>query len=138
MRALLIRALAIVVAIAPAAVSAQDLILTNANVVNVTDGSVARGVNVVVANGLITAVTSAPVDAPAGTRVIDLMGRWLAPGLMDAHVHVGNVTDARRALSYGVTTMRSMGASHYADVGIREMKRTSGLDVPELLGAGYH
>ncbi|HSM05506.1 MAG TPA: amidohydrolase family protein, partial [Longimicrobiales bacterium] len=38
----------------------------------------------------------------------------------------------------GVTTMRSMGASHYADVGIRELQHGGYVEAPELLAAGYH
>ena len=66
------------------------------------------------------------------------MGRYLAPGLMDAHVHVGSAADARRALYMGVTTMRSMGTSHYADVGMRELQAAGHLEAPQYLAAGYH
>jgi imidazolonepropionase-like amidohydrolase len=69
---------------------------------------------------------------------VDLGGRYLAPGLIDAHVHVESVDQVRRALGTGVTTMRSMGSSHYADVGLRELHRNGHLEGPEVLAAGYH
>ena len=42
------------------------------------------------------------------------------------------------ALMSGVTTARSMGVSHFVDVGIRELAKNGDIDGPELLAAGYH
>lgn len=124
-------------AAAVAPVAAQDLMLTNANVVNVTDGSIQEGVSVRVRDGRIAEV-GADLTAPAGVSQIDLMGRYLAPGLMDGHVHVGSAADAQRALRAGVTTMRSMGATHYADIGMRDLQAAGYLEAPQYLAAGYH
>ncbi len=116
---------------------AQELVLTHANVVNVTDGSVTADATVVVRDGKIASVEAGGA-VPAGAEAIDLQGMYLSPGLMDAHVHVGSLDQARRALNSGVTTMRSMGASNYADVGLRELAKGSYVDIPEILAAGYH
>ncbi len=132
----LIAVASVVALAAPAA--AQDLVLTNANVVDVTEGTVIEATTVVVTGGRITAVGQPGAAAPVGARTIDLGGRYLAPGLIDAHVHVGARDDARRALMTGVTTMRSMGASHYADVGMRELHRGGHAGTPEYRAAGYH
>jgi len=121
-----------------AAVGAQDLVLTNANVVDVTSGSVTMGATVTVSGGRIASVDASGSPAPTGATSVDLAGRYLAPGLMDAHVHVGSEADARRALFSGVTTMRSMGTGHYADVGMRELQRAGHASTPEYLAAGYH
>jgi imidazolonepropionase-like amidohydrolase len=121
-----------------AAVAAQDLVLTNANVVDVVGGSITMGTTVTVANGRIVSIDASGAAAPAGALTVDLTGRYLAPGLMDAHVHLESAADARRALETGVTTMRSMGTSHYADVGMRELQRTGHATTPEYLAAGYH
>ena len=135
------RAPALVMALTAAAAlpaAAQDLVLLNANVVDVTDGSVRTGVHVLVEGDRITEIRDGAYVPPAGARAVDLQGKYLAPGLMDAHVHVGNAADARRALLTGVTTMRSMGTSHYADVGMRELQWGGHLEAPEYLAAGYH
>lgn len=116
----------------------QDLVLRNASVVDIVDGSVTEGATVVVRGGTIATIDPTGGDGPTGVRVVDLAGRFLAPGLMDAHVHVGSSADARRALLSGVTTMRSMGAGHYADVGMRELQRAGHAETPEYLAAGYH
>jgi imidazolonepropionase-like amidohydrolase len=43
---------------------------------------------VLIAGGRIAAVGEA-LEAPAGARVVDLEGRWITPGLIDPHSHIG-------------------------------------------------
>lgn len=136
-------AIAIVsISLGAADAAAQDLVLTSARVVDVNDGTVSEPATVVVEGGRISAIaegaTEMPADAPEGAAIIDLMGRYLAPGLLDAHVHVSSAANARRALLSGVTTMRSMGTSHYVDVGMRQLQAAGHLEVPQYLAAGYH
>jgi imidazolonepropionase-like amidohydrolase len=116
----------------------QDLVLTNANVVNVTDGSIMPAATVVIRDGRIELVDEDGGAGPSGVRTVDLGGRFLAPGLMDAHVHIDSEGAALQALQSGVTTMRSMGTAHYADVGMRELQRSGFASTPEYLAAGYH
>ncbi len=126
------------VVLVPVPTTAQDLVLTNANVVDVASGAIIEGATVTVSDGMIQSVDAGGAAPGSGARVVDLGGRYLAPGLMDAHVHIGSEADARRALLTGVTTMRSMGAGHYADVGMRELQRSGHANTPEYLAAGYH
>ena len=85
-------------------------------------------------------IVSIEVDgkAPDDARIMDLGGRFLVPGLIDAHVHISNLSDARRALLSGVTTARSMGGSFFTDLGLRELFAHGAFAGPELLAAGYH
>ena len=126
------------VVLVPVPTTAQDLVLTKANVVDVASGAIIEGATVTVSDGMIKSVDAGGAAPGSGARVVDLGGRYLAPGLMDAHVHIGSEADARRALLTGVTTMRSMGAGHYADVGMRELQRSGHANTPEYLAAGYH
>jgi len=130
-------ALVFLVATAPSGV-AQDLVIENANVVDVQTGQLAMGATVVVREGRIVSVGDPPPATPQGARVIDLKGMYLSPGMIDAHVHMASGDQARRALQFGVTTARSMGTSHYADVGIRELQAAGDMVAPQLLAAGYH
>lgn len=106
----------------------------NANVVDVRGGTIVRRAMVVVRDGKIVSV--GPGAAPAGARVVDLKGKYLAPGLMDAHTHLDNLAAARRALETGVTTVRSASVGSFRDVALREMARSGYLAGPDMLAAG--
>ena len=60
-----------------------DLILANAKVVNVFTGEIERG-NVAICGGKIAGVG----DYREARQVLDLGGRYLAPGFIDGHVHL--------------------------------------------------
>jgi imidazolonepropionase-like amidohydrolase len=121
---------------AAAAAPPEPLALTNANVVSVKDGRVLASQTLVLRDGRIESIGSGP--APAGLRTIDLRGRYVVPGLVDAHTHVSNFAAARLALESGVTTLRSSGVSYYFDVGFRELVKKGALPGPDMLAAGYH
>jgi len=53
------------------------------------EGDPIDGGTVVIADGKIAAVTGPDVPPPPGADVIDAAGRWLLPGLIDAHTHLG-------------------------------------------------
>ena len=62
--------------------SDEPLALVNANVVNVRDGRVTANATIVLRGGRIESMgTSA---APPGVRAIDLKGKYVLPGLIDA------------------------------------------------------
>ncbi len=116
----------------------QTLVLTNANVLDGLTDQVISNATIVIANGKIQLISTQNVTPPQGATVLDLKGKYLMPGLIDAHVHIRTFADARRALLSGVTTARSMGVAHFMDVGMRELSRKGVLDMPEILAAGYH
>ena len=63
-----------------------DLVLRNARLVNVCSGE-CYPADVAVADGLIVGV-SASGGGYQGQEERDLAGRWLAPGLIDGHMHI--------------------------------------------------
>lgn len=69
------------------AASAPAVVIRNATVLTGT-GERLNGADVVIADGRIQAV-GANAAAPAGARVIDANGRWVTPGLIDVHSHLG-------------------------------------------------
>lgn len=68
----------------PGILAAQDLAIRNATIITIAKGDVLG--NIVVRNGKITAV-GANVAIPAGIKVIDGTGKFVMPGIIDAHSH---------------------------------------------------
>jgi imidazolonepropionase-like amidohydrolase len=116
--------------------SNEPLALVNANVVNVRDGRVMPGATVVLRNGRIDSINTSP--APAGMKALDLKGKYLLPGLIDAHTHAADFPSFRRALESGVTTVRSAGVSNFADVGFHQLVKNGSIAGPDVVTAGYH
>lgn len=100
---------------------AKDLALTGALLVDGTGGRPRENVTIVLRDGRIASVSGAVPAADA--EVIDLQGKTLLPGLIDAHAHLsslggmpnelrdyGLVNAARSLLTAGITTVRDVGA----------------------------
>jgi imidazolonepropionase-like amidohydrolase len=113
------------------------LVLINANVVDPRDGRITPGATVVIRDTRIESVGTGP--APEGARVLDLRGKYLVPGLIDAHVHITNLRALKAAVESGVTTVRSSGVSSFVDVGMRQLVLSGALDgAPDVVASGYH
>ncbi len=113
--------------------SMPQLLFRNARIFDGTSAECAEGMSVLVADGLIREISAQPLAAPSA-QVIDVGGRTLMPGLIDAHVHafasdvvvqkveaLGEayrtahaVRMLRHALSCGFTTVRDVGGGNYS------------------------
>ncbi|SVD57538.1 uncharacterized protein METZ01_LOCUS410392, partial [marine metagenome] len=114
-----------------------SVVFVRATVLDPSSAETIDNATVVVRHGEIVSIEVGG-KAPDDARIMDLGGRFLVPGLIDAHVHISNLSDARRALLSGVTTARSMGGSFFTDLGLRELFARGAFAGPELLAAGYH
>ncbi|MFY9570724.1 MAG: amidohydrolase family protein [Blastocatellia bacterium] len=113
-------------------------VLTHANVIDGVSPAPLKDATVVVRDGRIEKVATGRAELPAGATVIDLKGKWLLPGFVDAHAHLADMTAARRALASGATTVRCLGVNHFVDIGIGELNHAGVADLPDIVGAGYH
>jgi imidazolonepropionase-like amidohydrolase len=133
--------LTVVVTLTASLASAQEngpLVLSGVTVIDGVSERPLQNATVVVVGGKIQRIETGAVPAPAGATAYDLGGRYVMPGLIDSHVHIGNSAAARRALRSGVTTARSMGVGFFADVGLRELATLGRVESPEIVAAGYH
>jgi hypothetical protein len=89
-------------------------------------------------DGRIESIITGKGEPPSGATTLDLKGRWLLPGFVDAHAHLADLTAARRALASGATTVRCLGVNHFVDIGIRELNHGGAGDIPDVVAAGYH
>jgi imidazolonepropionase-like amidohydrolase len=71
--------------LAPGVVAAQDLAIKNATIITIARGDIPNG-TILVRNGKITAVGT-DVAIPAGVKTIDGTGKFVMPGIIDAHSH---------------------------------------------------
>ncbi len=125
-------------ALAASQAPAQDLDLVNATLVDGTGAEPRQGVTVSVRGGKITAIADrAPAAAP-GVRQIDLDGRYLMPGLIDAHAHIESPAAALRALNSGVTTARVLGDNHLQSIRTRDLVKLGHVPGPEMLVSPGH
>ncbi len=87
------------------------LAITPVSVVDVAGGRVLADRTVLVAGETIQRIVPASEPLPAGARVVDGTGRWLVPGLFDAHVHLADAESFGALLAlHGVTCARDMGS----------------------------
>jgi len=95
----------------------ETIALTHANIIDGTGAPPQRDQTILVQAGKIAAVyPSTGRQPPNGAKVEDLSGKWVLPGLIDAHVHIteqnGEIGPLRdrlsRLLLHGVTGVRDM------------------------------
>ena len=118
------------------AVSAQNYWLQNVNVVEVESGQILSNQSLLISNGKIIQIASSPARTSADYTSIDLEGKYVIPGFIDAHTHISSVDAAIRAMESGVTTARSASTPAYQDVSLRDMVLMGQLAGPEILAAG--
>jgi imidazolonepropionase-like amidohydrolase len=94
--------------------AAQVTMLTNATVIDGTGSPPQPNVTIVIEHGRIVDITPTArtvILAPAGTTIVDLTGKFVVPGIINGHGHVGpppRDPQLRQYALYGVTTTTSM------------------------------
>lgn len=90
-------------------VAPQSLVISGVTLIDGTETAPARNMDLVIEGAKIKSITphgSEPV--PAGARVMSADGKFVVPGLMDAHTHWRGWT-GELFLAHGVTTVIDMG-----------------------------
>ena len=92
----------------------KAIILKNVNVVDVVQGNIRKGQDIVIKKGIIQAIGKNIGERVSG-EARDLTGMYVMPGLIDAHVHIANDPKESREsrakhleyfLRHGITSIR--------------------------------
>jgi len=129
----------------------QDLLITNATIIDLTTGSLSDPQQILIDGGEITSIE--PMSAhqpPVVVETIDASGGFILPGLIDVHAHIGDgglgeqtLADQEQALEqfvrFGVTTIFVPGGGGGNDEQLTEWKRrcvAGEIVCPGLFGSG--
>lgn len=97
--------------------SQADYALVGANVIPMTDAGPLADQTVLVRDGRISAIgPRSELEVPATFRRIEAAGRYLIPGLTDAHVHLEHFISPevlKLFVANGITTVRNMDGRPY-------------------------
>ncbi|MCG8968145.1 amidohydrolase family protein [Streptomyces sp. CL12-4] len=114
-----------------------DLVIDGGTLLDPATGEVTEDAVVVIRSGRVD--RSGPRGrgaVPAGLPRLDARGRWVLPGLVDAHIHLSTVAEAREAVTKGATSARSGSTTFYQDIAVRELARRQPAQAPRLRAAG--
>jgi imidazolonepropionase-like amidohydrolase len=131
------------------AARAESTVFTGARIFDGTGAVIENGA-LIVEGGKIVAVGPAnKVKPPRGARVVELKGKTITPGFIDAHAHVSDVegqntgSTEEKVLAqlgifarYGITTILSLGGEEPAAFHVRDAQDTPSLDRARIFVGG--
>ncbi|MEV8314465.1 amidohydrolase family protein [Streptomyces sp. NPDC059900] len=114
-----------------------DLVVEGGTLLDPATGEVTEDAVVVIADGVVrSAGRRGRTEAPEGAEVLNAHGRWILPGLVEAHIHLNTAAEARDAVRLGATSARSGSTNFYQDIAVRELAREAPGQAPRLRAAG--
>lgn len=120
------RRVPLLLAVCALSLAAQNVVLNHATVIDGTGAAPLRDAAIVITAGRITAIgPSAKAKIPSGVPVIDLTGKTIMPGIINAHAHISEdpVVKLRHFAEYGVTSVIGMGGDGEEQLKIRDDQR---------------
>src|SRR5437763_7817362 len=131
----------------------ETTVLTNLTLIDGTGAAAQPNSAIVMTNGKITyAGPAAAMKAPKDATVQDLSGKFVIPGIIDSHVHIGlmhdvtqdekyftpeNVSaDLKQYAAYGVTTVQVLGTDKDFVLDMRNKQRKSRPTMARIFSAG--
>jgi imidazolonepropionase-like amidohydrolase/Tol biopolymer transport system component len=118
---------------------------TNARIITMEGDQVIENGTIVVTNNKITAIGE-NVTIPSGAKTIDVSGKTIMPGLVDAHAHVGAFRYGLPAqkhwpfyanLAFGVTTSHDPSANTETIFTLSELLKSGDMVGPRLYSTGF-
>jgi imidazolonepropionase-like amidohydrolase len=111
------------------ATETQTVVIRDATIIDTVSGTLLPERTIVIQGDRIDAIGSSaqPATVPDGATLIDGRGKFVMPGLIDAHVHLVHLADRTHVtgdeflplfLAAGVTSVRSAGDAIVAEVAV--------------------
>jgi len=133
--------------------AAETTVLKNVTVIDGTGAAPQPNSAIVMTDGKIAWVGPvSALKAPAGATVKDLSGKFVMPGIIDSHVHIGmmhDVTqdekyetpenvqaDLKQYAAYGVTSVQVLGTDKDFVLQLRDQQRKSRPSMARIFSAG--
>ncbi|MEU6673132.1 amidohydrolase family protein [Streptomyces sp. NPDC046853] len=114
-----------------------DLVVEGGTLLDPATGEVTEDAVVVIADGVVrSAGRRGRTEVPEGAEVLNAHGRWILPGLVEAHIHLNTAAEAQDAVRLGATSARSGSTNFYQDIAVRELARQAPGRAPRLRAAG--
>ena len=114
---------------AAAPATAQTKAFTGATLIDGSPRPSITNATILVRDGRIVAAGPASrVDIPAGAERIPLDGKYVMPGLINAHGHINAAGDLKTYAAYGTTTVFSLGSAPDDVFGLRDAQNVATLD----------
>lgn len=107
-----------------------DIILKNITIINVEDGSLVAGKDIIIVDNKITNIVHHKSNTKYLAAIeIDATGKFVIPGLFDGHAHTNNYKlDFPRFMHYGVTSIFVPGGSTCTNRYFSEMRAMGSQD----------
>ena len=126
--------------------AAQNLVITNARILDGKGGEIPRG-SIVVRDGRIASVAAGAAANVPGARVIEAAGRTVMPGFIDVHRHIISGNDPmwvqtqapaqmQAFLDAGFTTVLSAGDTAEQILELRRRTADGSIKGPRIFAAG--
>ena len=109
----------------PVPPQSQPVVLKGATIHTVTKGTIQNG-TIVLENGKITAIGGADVPSPRAAKVVDLAGKHIYPGLIDAYSTVGITEIGAVDVSNDITERGDFNPNVRAEVAVNAESRHIG------------
>src|SRR6267143_2710023 len=101
------------------ALNAEVKVLKNFTLIDGTGRSPVAESAMIVNDGRITCIgRTAVLQAPAGAEIVDLSGKFVMPGIINLHGHIGNTIDLRQDAKFYTRESVQKNLAVYAFSGV--------------------
>ena len=120
---------------------------TNARIITMENDEVLENATIIINNNKIENIgPSSVITIPSNTEVIDVNGKTIMPGIVDAHAHIGAFRAGLNTkkhwqlyanLAFGVTTAHDPSANSETVFGLSELVKSGKMVGPRIYSTGF-